>query len=490
MEAKRPALEAKRPGWLPSTGVGNWNAPPDLWALSISQLSSFIAACVICPEWDELVEVDNSGLRRDCVNLYQVCDAFITPWTRGTGNSISLLMNSEKPLRTELMISHAWAEDILAALFAILGKATSMSIDLDTPIWFCALSQYQPSDGFGPSVSEQLSIDPFKCVIESRPKHGMIVVHTAESELYKRLWCVYEINTALSCGVNTTAAVSFSYAVKTMERLRKAETHLYEDSSPLRLVFSVDTEKAECKSAADAEMIRARISAAGGYKTLNETIYGFRIKATHHVLATYPAISALAKPLGLSRLELDQHVRRMLVHAVSFIGLHFLYHLSSQAKDSVTSSKIEERAKTALLALHQHAKKFHACNPGSATDSMIPKDAGGAWISECLSKRDAAPLVFEIFHMFMPFQKVHDCKAPLPDSDRMAGARSLFRQLDEDGNGKISTDRMLRLLKYLMPHSSLENLFLAFEACDVNDDGEISYDEFLNWVGQPAAQTY
>lgn len=479
-------MEAKRPGWLPCTGVGNWKAPPDLWALSISQLSSFIAACVICPEWEELVESDNSGLRRDCVNLYQVNKAFIIPWTRGTGNSISLLMNIEKPLRAELMISHAWAEDILAALMAILGKATSMSIDFDTPVWFCALSQYQPSDGFGPSVAEQLSMDPFKCVIESKPKHGMIVVHTAESELYTRLWCVYEINTALSCGVSTTAAVSFSYAAKTMERLRKAEEHQDADSSPLRLAFSVDTEKAVCKTAADSEMIRARISAAGGYKSLNETIYGFRIKATHHVLATYPAISALAKPLGLSRLELDQQVRRMLVHAVSFLGFQFLYHLSTQARDDATSSTIQQKAKKALATLHRLAKDMHASNLGSGSDSMIPEHPGDAWISECLGKRDAIPLVFDILHMFMPMQKrVHDLRALSPRSDRLAGARALFRQLDQDGNGKIAADHMLSLLKFLLPHASLEDLFLAFEAIDVNDDGELSYDEFLNWVQQP-----
>lgn len=50
-------------------------------------------------------------------------------------------------------------------------------------MWFCAFANYQagnePGD-VGPTISEQLSLDPFGCVIQATcTRQGMLVVHTS-----------------------------------------------------------------------------------------------------------------------------------------------------------------------------------------------------------------------------------------------------------------------------------------------------------------------
>ena len=46
-----------------------------------------------------------------CVTGYDINDHFVKPWTHGKGNSVALLMNPI-PKRAEVMLSHAWGEDI------------------------------------------------------------------------------------------------------------------------------------------------------------------------------------------------------------------------------------------------------------------------------------------------------------------------------------------------------------------------------------------
>merc|ERR1719277_1353432 len=97
------------------------------------------------------------------------------------------------------MISHAWGEDILESMIGVLGRASISGINLETAIWFCTFAQYQPGDmegDCGPGVAAQLALDPFKRVIDSNPPYGMMVIHTSRTELYGRLWCVYEVHEA------------------------------------------------------------------------------------------------------------------------------------------------------------------------------------------------------------------------------------------------------------------------------------------------------
>merc|ERR1711904_666619 len=96
------------------------------------------------------------------VNGYQFNENFVIPLTAGTGSSIALLMN-EEPRDVEVMLSHSWAEDIEQAQQAITSH-----LDANTAIFFCILANYQPEDRKGPSISDQLALDPFKQVIELR----------------------------------------------------------------------------------------------------------------------------------------------------------------------------------------------------------------------------------------------------------------------------------------------------------------------------------
>ena len=79
------------------------------------QMLQFIEACTITNEWDELGAHEDNWKEAGYVNGYQLCNSYVKPWTRGTGCSVSLLMNAT-PLLAEVMISHG--EFFLAGLLA------------------------------------------------------------------------------------------------------------------------------------------------------------------------------------------------------------------------------------------------------------------------------------------------------------------------------------------------------------------------------------
>ncbi len=68
------------------------------------QLCGFVGCCALTPAWEELKAV-NGGY----VDLYQMNKHFVKPWTRGTGNSVALLMNNQAPQEAQLMVSHVRA---------------------------------------------------------------------------------------------------------------------------------------------------------------------------------------------------------------------------------------------------------------------------------------------------------------------------------------------------------------------------------------------
>eukprot|EP00435_Cladocopium_sp_Y103_P063269 s103_g24.t2 len=99
-------------------------------------------------------------------------------------------MNAHAPFKAEVMISHAWAEDVeelVSSLSSWASRIQPLWACDGVPLWCCTFSQYQPEDGSGPSLQQQLDLDPFKSVIHSKPKHGMLVVHTTKADPYDRL---------------------------------------------------------------------------------------------------------------------------------------------------------------------------------------------------------------------------------------------------------------------------------------------------------------
>lgn len=71
-------------------------------------------------------------------------------------------------------------------------------------IWICTFAQYQAKkndqiDDIGPSVAEQLALDPFTKVLESggvQQGMGLVAIHTTSADLYVRLWCPFEMKQA------------------------------------------------------------------------------------------------------------------------------------------------------------------------------------------------------------------------------------------------------------------------------------------------------
>jgi len=134
------------------------------------------------------------------VNGYQLSQEFVIPWTRGTGCSVSLLMNPKEPLEAEVMVSHAWAESMDEVCKAMHRELTKKTLTVHTKIWFCIFANYQPEDTEGCKLIDQLHRKPFESVITSELCNRVIVLQTTTAKVYERLWCTFELGVAVDCG--------------------------------------------------------------------------------------------------------------------------------------------------------------------------------------------------------------------------------------------------------------------------------------------------
>jgi hypothetical protein len=91
----------------------------------------------------------------------------------------------------------------------------------------------------------------------------MLVIHTSRAEVYERLWCVYEIATALREDCMTRSACSQKYADTGKRRLQD--------------VLDVNTESAKCSSTVDEDFICNRVNTSGGFERLDKEIFQFRV---------------------------------------------------------------------------------------------------------------------------------------------------------------------------------------------------------------------
>eukprot|EP00548_Thalassiothrix_antarctica_P018999 CAMPEP_0194194452 /NCGR_PEP_ID=MMETSP0154-20130528/75587_1 /TAXON_ID=1049557 /ORGANISM="Thalassiothrix antarctica, Strain L6-D1" /LENGTH=403 /DNA_ID=CAMNT_0038918883 /DNA_START=1240 /DNA_END=2450 /DNA_ORIENTATION=+ len=147
---------------------------------------------------EEIVKVKYDFLVRELV------ETTIKPATDGLGISYALLMNQEEPKETNIMVSHSWDEPVKEFVESIEQLAKDLDLSEDTTFWICALSIYQNNDKEkGPTIGEQLGPDPengpFATIL--RTVKLMIVVLTSASDVYSRLWCVYEMYMATQLGV-------------------------------------------------------------------------------------------------------------------------------------------------------------------------------------------------------------------------------------------------------------------------------------------------
>lgn len=167
---------------------------------------------------------------------------------------------------------------------------------------FCAFALYQPEDGAGPFIEEQLSGGvpggggkfPFKCVIDSVKL--MFVVHTTKADLYDRLWCVYELDEALERKgkVTVEAILSEEYKKQIIRRycsVRRAGGN-HEDG--LKAVGAVVmTARAAC-SQKDMKMLMKQIfKKKGGFNRLDAVIKEFRATFLKECVKVYECLLKL-----------------------------------------------------------------------------------------------------------------------------------------------------------------------------------------------------
>jgi calmodulin len=65
--------------------------------------------------------------------------------------------------------------------------------------------------------------------------------------------------------------------------------------------------------------------------------------------------------------------------------------------------------------------------------------------------------------------------------DRVDEIAELFEQNDTDGNGDIDFGEFEALVSELDPRMSKASLEIGFRETDINKDGRINFDEFLDW---------
>lgn len=256
--SQEPVPEALRPAWLPTSGAGQSNIDPLRWNLSIEQWCFFVNHIALTPTWKALGR--NKGEWK--INMYDVNEHFVKPWTRGTGSSLALLLNPDPTEDVELMISHAWGGSVFETHWALKNMAqSSESVDPSSRIFFCTFCMYQCQDDAvgGLSIGQQLELEPFAKIIDSRPPLGMRVVHTTAYEVYVRLWTVHEVDEGKAAGIEMKGICD----MRTFK------------SKHFKKALNLDTRLAQCR-AEDKPMLDKKIEDRGGYDRLNQVIKKFR----------------------------------------------------------------------------------------------------------------------------------------------------------------------------------------------------------------------
>jgi len=74
------------------------------------------------------------------INMYDLSQHFVVPWTRGTGCSVALLMDAN-PKPAELVLSHVWGGSVLET-YGMLQRVSGPDgrLPRETRIFFCAFS--------------------------------------------------------------------------------------------------------------------------------------------------------------------------------------------------------------------------------------------------------------------------------------------------------------------------------------------------------------
>jgi len=230
---------------------------PEMWGITLDQLRAII-------QDEAFIRAESiSGVRTGIggMTMYDVVEKIIKPKTRGKGLGYSLYINRKKPIRANVMVSHVWGDDYERFIEALLKSGS------EGPFWVCAMAIYQNEDISKLTISKQLgphpSTGPFATVLKQSSK--MVAIVTPNSDIYTRLWCIYEIFTAVQLGV----PVDVSFFSETMGETNETYYNAGLDNAGA----IVNTKKASCTDASDIAMIVSQVTELeGGFELLNDVI--------------------------------------------------------------------------------------------------------------------------------------------------------------------------------------------------------------------------
>jgi len=142
--------------------------------------------CVSAEQLKDLLNQVNVRFPDSDPNAYAVVEKLIKPATKNAGVSYALMLNPEG-MKAKYFFTHAWAESFKNFCCAVLDLV------LDGGLWICFLANPQtwPSDQLDNLLGQNPFSSPFALAL--RAADQMIAVRNVYTNLYERLWCVFEL---------------------------------------------------------------------------------------------------------------------------------------------------------------------------------------------------------------------------------------------------------------------------------------------------------
>jgi len=248
---------------------------PEHWAISVRDFLRVMEHIFATPTYKELSKHGR------VVTFHDINKHFVQPWTAGSGCGLAVMVTGGAPCTpASVMTSHSWSEDAKECVDAIKRELLAGSITDTDLMWFCVFANYQCEDGAGPTIKDQLAMNPFECVIKSpgvRNGRGMMVIETTADDVYRRLWCVFELFTAIQMNVHIFAASSELYLANLHRRTALFAKHGFSEAVIVRAAgITTAACAARCSSEADEEMIVQLIKSQGGFDLVDAKVQAFR----------------------------------------------------------------------------------------------------------------------------------------------------------------------------------------------------------------------
>jgi hypothetical protein len=226
---------------------------PELWGITLEQLKDLARH----------MRFQSGMTTRDVV------DNIIKVETAGTGAGYALLRNSARPLRAKVMVSHAWDEDYED--FLLLLETSGYQ----GPFWVSATAIYQPEDNPDLTLEKQLGVEaggPLVLILKQADL--VLCVMTRKGNIFERLWCLFEMFTAVQLEVQLQVACT-----------KKRGRDKPDDPFPSFCLAPVSARTARCGPLgcppnADEEAIRGALEAfPGSFAAVDRAVEEIRLGA-------------------------------------------------------------------------------------------------------------------------------------------------------------------------------------------------------------------